>query len=229
MNQKRLLIIDDESDVRRFLHLGLDNFGFAIEEAESGKLGLEKSISFKPELIILDLGLPDMDGFDVLKRLREWTKVPILILTVRDSDQEKVKLLDAGADDYLTKPFSLLELEARLKVALRHSQSNAEPAPIFKTDRLEIDFTSRVVKVEGKVVKLTVTEYDLLRILAQAGGRIVTQQVLMSEVWGPSAADNLHYLRIYVGALRKKLELNPTTPALIMTDPGVGYHLNVLK
>jgi two-component system KDP operon response regulator KdpE len=229
MNQKRLLIIDDESDVRRFLRMGLEPFGFLIEESANGKEGLEKSISFKPELIILDLGLPDLDGFEVLRRLRDWTKVPILILTVRDSDQEKVKLLDAGADDYLTKPFSMLELEARLKVALRHSQSEVEPTPIFKTDRLEIDFTTRIVKVDGNIVRLTVTEYNLLRVLAQAGGRIVTQQSLMSEVWGPDSIENLHYLRIYIGALRKKLELNPTTPTLIMTDPGVGYHLNVAR
>lgn len=229
MSQKpvRVLIIDDEVEVRRFLRLGLEPNGFLVDEASSGRGGLDKSIEFKPELIILDLGLPDLDGFEVLKRLRDWTKVPVLILTVRDSDQDKVRLLEAGADDYLTKPFSMPELVARLKVALRHIRSTSEPTPVFKSGRLEIDFTTRAVKIDGKPIKLTATEYEVLKILAQAGGRIVTQQYLLNEIWGPTAAENFHYLRIYVGALRKKLEIDPTSPMLIMTDPGVGYRLNV--
>jgi two-component system KDP operon response regulator KdpE len=224
---KRLLIIDDEPDVRRFLRLGLEPHSYHIEDAVSGKDGIAKAVNFKPELVVLDLGLPDMDGLEVLKTLRGWTKVPILVLTVRDSDEDKVALLEAGADDYLTKPFSMPELVARLKVALRHSQSEADTTPVFKTGGLEVDFASRSVKIDGRPVKLTTTEYNVLRLLAQARGRIVTQQQLLNDVWGPNASESIQYLRVYIGALRKKLELDPAAPRLITTDPGVGYRLNV--
>lgn len=227
MNQTHLLIIDDEVAVRRFLRLGLEPHGYQIEEAETGTDGLAKAAILKPELVILDLGLPDIDGLEVLKRLRGWSKVPILVLTVRDSEQDKVALLEAGADDYLTKPFSMPELNARLRVALRHSQSEKDPTPVFKTGRLEVDFANRTVKIEGQLVKLTVTEYNVLKVLGQARGRLVTQQQLLNEVWGPNASENFQYLRVYIGALRKKLEVNPATPTLILTDPGVGYRLSV--
>jgi two-component system KDP operon response regulator KdpE len=227
MNKKptRLLIIDDEPAVCRFLRLGLEPLGYQIEEAGSGNEGIAKSAAFNPELILLDLGLPDMGGLEVLQSLREWTKVPILVLTVRDSEQDKVSLLDAGADDYLTKPFGLPELSSRIKVALRHRLAEFESTPILKTGRLEIDFPMRAVKLDGAPVKLTVTEYDVLRLLALARGQIVTQQQLLNEVWGTS--ENSHYLRIYIRALRKKLEAVPANPTFVMTEPGVGYRLNV--
>ena len=225
--QTRLLMIDDEPGVRQFLRIGLESHCYLIEEASTGKEGIEKCATFKPELVILDLGLPDLDGLEVLKTLRMWTQVPIVVLTVRDSDEDKVRLLEAGADDYLTKPFSMTELVVRLKVALRHSHAEADPMPIFKTGRLEVDFTNRLVKLDGQPVKLTLTEYNVLSLLAQARGRIVTQQYLLNEIWGPNAIDSVQYLRVYIGALRKKLELDPAAPTLIMTDPGVGYRLNV--
>lgn len=223
-NEWRLLIIDDEAAVRRSLE-GLSLRNFKIEEAATGQEGLAKFESFKPDLILLDLGLPDLSGLEVLKRLREWTKIPILILTVRDSEREKVELLDAGADDYLTKPFSFPELIARLNVARRRALSQGEPNFKFSNQDLEIDFRERSVRLNGKPVKLTTTEYSVLRVLAQAQGRMITQQQLLSEVWGPDHADDPHYARIYIGMLRKKLEVDPANPKLILTEPGVGYRL----
>jgi len=168
-----------------------------------------------------------MSGFQVLKEIRGWSKVPVVVLTVQDSEQDKVNLLEAGADDYLTKPFGLPELNARLKVALRHSHVNAEELPTLKIGPLDFDFSRHSVKLNGEVIKLTATEYEMLRLIAQAKGRIVTGQQLLSEIWGPHSSGNQHYLRVYIGNLRKKLEVDPANPALIMTEPGVGYRLNV--
>jgi len=225
--QTKLLVIDDEAAMCRSLRNGLEPLGFHIEEAETGELGLEKVESFKPDVVILDLGLPDMSGFQVLKEIRGWSKVPVVVLTVQDSEQDKVNLLEAGADDYLTKPFGLPELNARLKVALRHSHVNAEELPTLKIGPLDFDFSRHSVKLNGEVIKLTATEYEMLRLIAQAKGRIVTGQQLLSEIWGPHSSGNQHYLRVYIGNLRKKLEVDPANPALIMTEPGVGYRLNV--
>jgi two-component system, OmpR family, KDP operon response regulator KdpE len=219
-------VIDDEPGVRRFLRLGLEPHGYEIFEAGTAAQGLALAREADVELIILDLGLPDSSGLSILTTLREWSKVPILILTVRDSEADKVKLLEAGADDYLTKPFSLPELTARLKVALRHSV-NEKSSPTFKNDRLVVDYTTRRVFVANQPVKLTVTEYEILRLLTLGGGRIVTQQSLLKDVWGPQGASNVHYLRIYIGSLRKKLEINSAKPQLILTEPGVGYRIQV--
>ncbi len=224
---RRLLIIDDEAAVRRFLRLGLEPKGYLIEETTCGKEGLERAASFVPDIVILDLGLPDMDGIEVLRRIREWSKVPVVVLTVRDLDTEKVALLEAGADDYVTKPFSLIELVARLQVAERHSEGQSSNDPVFKSDRLEIDFSQHAVKLDGKAVKLTATEYNLLRILALNGGKVVTQAKLREEVWGNIGMEAVQYLRVYVGLLRKKLEDDPSQPRLILTEPNVGYRLAV--
>lgn len=225
--QTRLLIIDDEPAVCRFLRNALEPLGFLIEEALTGEQGLSRLPSFKPDLVILDLGLPDRSGFEVLREIRGWSRVPVLVLTVRDSEQDKVELLEAGADDYLTKPFSLPELNARLKVALRHSHVNADEQPTLQIGPLDFDFARHSVKLHGELIKLTATEYELLRRLAQAKGRLVTSQQLLNEIWGPNASGNQHYLRVYIGSLRKKLEVEPANPTLIMTEPGVGYRLNV--
>jgi len=223
----KILIIDDEPAVRRFLSFGIEPHGFLIAEAESGREGLEKTISFKPDLIILDLGLPDMDGLEVLKSVRAWSKIPVIVLTVNDAEADKVALLEAGADDYLTKPFSMAELIARLKVAQRHSSALAEMSPVFKSDRLEIDMTSKSVKLDGKTIRLTSTEYDLLRVLALGHGRVVTIHHLINEVWANQGDERIHYLRVYMGHLRKKLEVDPANPNLILTEPGVGYRLKL--
>ena len=178
----------------------------------------------RPELIVLDLGLPDMDGAVFLKRLREWSTIPVIVLTVKDSETDKVALLDAGADDYLTKPFGVPELLARIRVSLRHSlQETSEP--IFRSGDLEVDLTDRTVKMRGEPIRLTATEYELLRILVRHAGKVVTQRQLLKEVWGPHAVEESQYLRVFIGQLRKKLERQPAQPELIQTEAGVGYRL----
>jgi len=223
----KILVIDDEPAVRRFLNFGLEPQGYLVEEADSGRGGIEKINTFKPDLIILDLGLPDIGGLEVLKIMRSWSKIPVIILTVRDSDADKVALLEAGADDYLTKPFSMAELSARVKVAQRHARAAHEANPIFKSERLEIDMVSKSVKLDGHMIHLTSTEFDLLRILVLASGRVVSVQNLVSEVWNVEGDAQVHYLRVYMGHLRKKLEVDPSNPTLILTEAGVGYRLKL--
>jgi two-component system KDP operon response regulator KdpE len=179
-----------------------------------------------PDLIILDLGLPDIDGFKVLKSIREWSQVPIIILTVRDSEIDKVSLLDAGANDYVTKPFGVPELLARIRVALRLSQP-ADDKAVFKSGPLEIDYAAHIVKLNGYEIRLTDTEYRLLSLLAKNAGKLLTQRELLKEVWGISAIQHTHYLRIYIAQLRHKLEKDPSRPQMIITEPGVGYRMNV--
>jgi two-component system, OmpR family, KDP operon response regulator KdpE len=220
----RILIIDDEPEIRRLLYSSLENQGFQVAEAETGQAGLQRAGEFHPHLIVLDLGLPDMNGLEVLKRLREWTTIPILILTVSDEESTKVSLLDAGADDYLTKPFSAAELLARIRVGLRHHNLE-EATPVFQSDNLEVDLNQRSVRVKGEPVKLTATEYALLAILVRNHGRVVSQSHLLKDVWGANAEDQTHYLRIYIGQLRKKLEADPSSPKHIFTEPGVGYRI----
>jgi len=227
MSGERILVIDDELAIRRFLKISLEAEGYTFIEAGTGRDGLVSAATQRPELVILDLGLPDMVGSVVLKQLREWSAVPIIVLTVRDSETDKVALLDAGADDYLTKPFGVPELLARLRVALRHKQSTAEE-PVLRIADLQIDFTDRTVSLRGKSVRLTATEYELLRILAQHAGKVVTQKQLLKDVWGPSAVDQSQYLRVYVAQLRKKLERDPGSPDLIITEPGVRYRLRLV-
>ncbi len=218
----KILVIDDELAIRRFLQITLKAQGYEVVEAISGSEGLQMATSAHPDLVILDLGLGDLDGLTVLKRLREWSQVPVIILTVRNSDADKVTLLDAGANDYLTKPFSVAELQARIRAALRQTKSAVEE-PVFRSGPLEVDFTSHLVKRDGKEVRLTATEYELLKLLVSNAGRLVTQRQLLKEIWGISAIEHAHYLRVYVGQLRKKLEADPSRPEFIITEPGMGY------
>ncbi len=222
----KILIIDDEAAIRRLLKVSLKSQGYTIIEAAGGKEGIEQAAISHPDLIVLDLGLPDIDGLKVLKSIREWSQIPIIILTVRDSEIDKVALLDSGANDYITKPFGVPELLARIRAALRLSQSTGEEA-IFKVSSLEIDYAAHLVKLNGEEIKLTDTEYRLLSLLARNAGKLMTQRQLLKEIWGISAIEHTHYLRIYIAQLRHKLEGDPSRPRLIITEPGVGYRLNV--
>ena len=221
-----VLIVDDELSIRRFLRISLETNNYRVHEAENGRDALAKAAQVRPEVIILDMNLPDMEGVEVLRRLREWTSTPVIILSVRDADRDKVAALDAGADDYLTKPFSTDELMARMRVARRHAQP-AQAEPILTFGEVQIDLARRVVTRAGEPVKLTPTEYALLRLLVQHAGRVLTHRQILKQVWGPQYADETHYLRVYFAQLRQKLEENPALPRLIVTEPGVGYRLVV--
>jgi len=218
------LVIDDEVQIRRLLRLTLEGQGYRVFEAVNGQDGLLEAAQRRPDVVLLDLGLPDMDGVEVLKRLREWSRVPILVLSVRDREEQKIAALDNGADDYVTKPFSSGELLARLRVAQRHGQLPPDTA-VFRSGNLEVDLTARIVKMKGKEVKLTATEYALLRLFVQHAGRVLTHRQILREVWGPNYEEQTHYLRVYVGHLRDKLEVDPGCPALLITEPGIGYRL----
>jgi two-component system KDP operon response regulator KdpE len=219
-----VLVVDDEVQIRRFLRISLEANNYHVDEAEHGAGALAQAALHRPDVIILDMNLPDMEGVEVLRRLREWASTPVIMLSVRAADMDKVSALDAGADDYLTKPFSTVELLARLRVALRHSQpATAEPVLIFGD--VQIDLARRLVTRKGEAVKLTPTEYALLRLLVQHVGKVLTHRQILKEVWGPQYVDETHYLRVYFGQLRQKLEENPAVPKLIVTEPGVGYRL----
>lgn len=222
MTETRILIIDDEYSIRNILKINLVSKNYLIEEAFDGKSGLTKAKEFHPHLIILDLSLPDTNGLDVLKELRSWTKIPILILTVHDDESLKVRLLDAGADDYLCKPFGINELLARVRVGLRN-HGHIEATPIYSSDNLTVDLNQKKVLVEGKEVKLTQTEFEVLSRLVREQGKVVSQTTLLKQIWGITATDQNHYLRIYINQLRKKIEKNPSEPKHIITEPGVGY------
>jgi two-component system KDP operon response regulator KdpE len=223
-----LLVIDDEPQVRRFLRNSLASTGYKLVEAASGEAGLAGAASHRPDVILLDLGLPDIDGVEVTRRLREWTQIPIIILSARGQDQDKIAALDAGADDYLTKPFSLPELHARIRVAERHAEQLGDKAdPVFALGDLRIDLASRVVTVSGDEVRLTPIEYRLLTTLARRAGRVLTYQQLLKDVWGPRYATQKQYLHVYMGHLRSKLERDPARPRFLVTEPGVGYRLKV--
>jgi len=219
-----VLIIDDELQIRRLLRACLEGNGYRVLEASSGQEGITQAAQHPPDVVILDLGLPDMDGVTVLKRLREWSRVPVVVLSVRDREEDKISALDNGADDYVTKPFGTGELLARLRVAHRHSMRSTD-SPIFQAGDLEVDLTSRIVKFKGQQVKLTATEYSLLRLFVQHAGKVLTHRQILKEVWGPNYTEQTHYLRVYIAHLREKLEKDPTRPALIITEPGVGYRL----
>ena len=218
------LVIDDEVQIRRLLRLTLEAHGYKVFEAATGQEGLLEAAQRRPEIILLDLGLPDLDGVTILKRLREWSRVPVLVLSVRDRDEDKIAALDAGADDYVTKPFSTGELLARLRVAQRHVQPTADTA-VFCSSDLQVDLTARVVTLKGKEVKLTATEYSLLRLFVQHAGKVLTHRQILREVWGPTYVEQTHYLRVYLAHLREKLEANPAQPKLFITESGVGYRL----
>lgn len=224
-SEVRILVIDDEVAIRNVLKMNLESSGYKIAEAVDGQSGIALISEFHPHLILLDLGLPDMNGFEVLKELRKWSRVPIIVLTVTDDEQTKVGLLDAGADDYLTKPFSAKELLARVRVTLRHL-GLIEATPVFKSDQLEVDLAQKKVFVAGKEIHLTTTEYELLSILVRDQGKVIPQKQLLKQIWGrTSTEDQTHYLRIYVNQIRKKIEENPSEPKHLLTEPGVGYRL----
>jgi two-component system, OmpR family, KDP operon response regulator KdpE len=219
--------VDDEPQIRRLLRVSLETQGFSVHLAATGEEGLRLVQGRKPDMVLLDLGLPDRDGTEVLAALREWSSVPVIILSVRNAEEEIVRLLDAGADDYLVKPFSTGELIARMRVAIRH-HAPQDAAQTFISGRLSVDLQDRSVKVAGETVKLTPTEYGLLRLFVQHAGRILTHRQILREVWGPNTDEETNYVRVYITGLRKKLEENPQMPQLIITEPGVGYRLKVL-
>lgn len=221
----KVLVIDDEQAVRRFLRTSLSAHGYDVVETTSGEDGIMAAINSQPDIIILDLGLPDMDGITVTRRIREWSQIPIVILSVQDQDTAKIGALDAGADDYLTKPFSVGELMARMRVALRHQQPSAEP--IFKTGGLRVDLAARLVEVDGKEIQLTPTEYDLLRVLVKYAGKVITHQQLLREVRGVGYQTETHLLRVHMSNLRAKIETDATNPQYIATEAGVGYRLRM--
>lgn len=224
-----IIVIEDNSAIRRFLRTGLGTHGFSVFEADTGKQGMIEVGVRKPDLVILDLGLPDMDGIEIIKAIRAWSSVPIIILSARHSEQQKIDALDTGADDYLTKPFGFGELLARIRVALRHALGSQEQiqAETFTTANLKVDLFNRVVSVDGQEIHLTPIQYRLLTVLVKNAGKVLTQQQILNEVWGPSYRENAHYLRIYMSQLRQKLEADPAQPKFLLTESGVGYRLKV--
>ncbi len=228
MIETRVLVVDDEPQIRRALRVALRANGYAVQEAPTGEAALD-ALSVQPvDLVVLDLGLPDMDGIEVCRHLREWSRVPVIVLSVVDDDEAKVRALDEGADDYVTKPFSTSELLARMRVALRHGRAaTADAAAVVRAGDVEIDLARRVVTRAGEEVHLTPTEYALLRFLAQHAGRVITHGHLLRSVLGPGYADAVTTLRVHVASLRKKLEQDPAQPKLLVTEPGVGYRLRV--
>ena len=220
---ERALIIEDELQLRRLLRVALQDF--EVMDAATGNEGLKLAAEWNPKFILLDLGLPDIEGTEVLTRLREWYRKPIIILSVRNSETQIVHALDSGADDYLTKPFQIGELKARIRVALRNSPSSSESKPVFQSGRLSVDHARREVLVGNLEVKLTVTEYDLLSVLMRYAGRVVTHRQLLREVWGPNSGEQTQYLRVYINHLRQKIEADPQNPQILITEPGVGYRL----
>jgi two-component system KDP operon response regulator KdpE len=224
-----VLVIEDEPSIRRFLRVSLENRNLKMIEATNGEEGLTLAKSHNPDIILLDLGLPDIDGLAVIERLRQWTTTPIIILSARGKEEDKVKALESGADDYLTKPIGVEELNARIKVAMRHSHraSGGSPEPVFKSGSLKVDMERRQVFANGQEVHLTPIQYKLLSILARHAGKLVTQGELLREVWGPVGGASGHYLRIYIHQLRHKLEETPANPQFLITETGVGYRLKI--
>jgi two-component system, OmpR family, KDP operon response regulator KdpE len=222
-----IVVVEDEPDIRRFLRASLLSKGYRLVEAATGREGLEAAETRQPDLVILDLGLPDMDGLEVIRRLREWSLVPIIVLSAKGQETTKVAALDAGADDYIAKPFGVSELLARMRVSLRHAarSSQGEPTPVFTTGELQIDLAQRRVRVKGKDVHLTPIEYRLLTTLAKHAGKVLTRNQLLTEVWGRPYADQAHYLHVHMAQLRRKVENDPTRPRYLLTEPGVGYRL----
>lgn len=220
-----VLVIDDEAQIRKFLRISLSAHGHKVLEASNGAEGLSQAALSRPDLVVLDLGLPDMDGKDVLVQLREWSQVPVLVLSVRASEGEKVLALDGGANDYVTKPFAIQEFLARVRVLLRQAGNGEQPEAAVQTGPLRVDFAYRKVTLEGVEIALTRKEYAVLALLARHPGRVVTQQQLLKQIWGATHVEDSHYLRVVVGHLRQKLNDDPTLPRFILTDAGVGYRL----
>lgn len=224
----KILVIEDEVQMRRFLRVALASQGYAVVEASEGNEGITDAAMYSPDLVLLDLGLPDLDGLDVVKRLREWSVIPIIVVSARGQESDKIAALDLGADDYLTKPFSAGELLARIRVALRHSANiDGTPEAIFSQGFLQVDLVKRQVLVSGHEIHLTPIEYKLLSILIQHAGKVLTHRQLLKEAWGPNYVEHTQYLRVYMAQLRRKIEIDPARPEFIITEPGVGYRLKV--
>jgi two-component system KDP operon response regulator KdpE len=224
----RILFIDDEAQIARAVRAGLAISGFSMEWASTGQEGMERITQWRPDVVLLDLTLPDIDGLEVCRQVREWSRVPIIVVSVRAGDADKIAALELGADDYLTKPFSMGELVARIRVELRHVAERAGDsggAARFQTGGLAIDFERRRVTIDSAVVHLTPTEYEVLKYLATNSGRVITHRMLLRAVWGPQHEDQTQYLRVFVGQLRRKIEPDPARPQYLVTDPGVGYRL----
>ena len=221
---QRVLVVDDETSIRRYLRAALTAQGFTVYEAANGQEALNAVIANRPDIIILDLGLPDIDGIEVTRHLREWSQTPIIILSVREAEQDKIAALDAGADDYLTKPFSTGELMARMRVALRRLASKPDE-PILQVGGLQMDLSRRLVTVDENQISLTPTEYDILRLLMQNAGKVITHHQLLRQVWGTAYESEMHILRVNISNLRRKIEHDPARPMYIHTEPGVGYRM----
>ena len=221
-----VLVVEDEAPIRRFLKTALEAQGFKMLEAPTGGQAMAMAASHNPDVILLDLGLPDIDGLEVIRRIREWSHTPIIVISARGKDTEKVEGLDAGADDYLAKPFSVEELSARMRVAIRHlTRARGKDEPVFQTGELRVDLARRMVWVGGGEVHLTPIEFKLLAVLVRHSGKVVTQRQILQEVWGSGSNEQAHYLRNYIHHLRHKLEADPARPVYLSTEPGVGYRL----
>ncbi|WP_099864583.1 response regulator [Pararhizobium haloflavum] len=228
MSGETILLVEDDSQIRKFLRVALEAHGFVIHEAIRGADGISKTATEAPDLVVLDLGLPDFDGKQVIERIREWSKVPILVLSVRNAEDEKVAALDAGADDYIVKPFGIAELLARMRVALRKKddgQAQPSDTSTLAQGALVVDLARHSVTVDGEHIRLTRKEFDLLVLLMRSAGRILTHKQLLSQLWGPANENDVQYLRVFVGRLRQKLGDDPTAPRFILNEPGVGYRL----
>ncbi len=223
----KVLIIDDEQPIRRMLRITLEANEYRVFEEGTARDGLISVSMNRPDVVLLDLGLPDADGLTTLHRLREWTTVPVIVLTVRDDEVTKIAALDQGADDYVTKPFNMGELLARLRVAIRHSL-RLDESPVFATGELEVDLNSRIVKLRGQEVKLTATEYSLLALFVRNAGKVLTHSFISEKIWSNPYSTNAQVVRVHMAQLRKKIEKNPSLPGLIITEPGVGYRMRVL-
>ncbi len=227
-DKELILLIEDESQMRRFLRITLEGHGYRLIEATTGEEGLMQVATRNPDVVLLDLGLPDLDGLEVTRRLREWSEVPVVVISAREQEADKVRALDAGADDYLTKPFGVDELLARIRVALRHRMvQEAGAEAVFEIANLRVDLAKREVLVSGRRVHLTPTEYRLLTVLIRHAGKVVTHTQLLKEVWGAAYANETHYLRIYMAQLRHKIEEDPARPRFFINEPGVGYRLKI--
>jgi len=225
LSRQRVLVVDDEAAIHRFLGPALAANGYEVLRADTGEAGLQAIATLAPDIVVLDLGLPDMDGKEVLRRLRAWSQLPVVILSARDREAEKIEALDTGADDFVNKPFGAGELMARLRAALRHRMQAAGEVPVLRVEDLEIDLPRHRVTRGGRELKLTPREFDLLALLVRHAGKVVTHRQLLTTVWGPAHEHDTQYLRVYVGQLRQKIERDPAAPALIVTEPGIGYRL----
>ena len=223
---QRVLVVDDENSIRRYLRAALSAQGFTVYEAVNGEEAVNAVLNNRPDIIILDLGLPDFDGIEVTRRLREWSQTPIIILSVREAENDKIAALDAGADDYLTKPFGTGELMARMRVAMRRL-ANKSDEPVIQVDDLKMDLSRRLVTVNGQEISLTPTEYDILRLLMQNAGKVLTHRQLLRQVWGVAYESEMHLLRVNISNLRRKIETDPARPHYLVTESGVGYRLRM--